>query len=478
MSVPIAILTGLFGDIAASIIYDGVKKILGGDPFKKAFIESVDEASSRHKEYALVFDELREKPENFISFSIVKKEEFVRILSEKGVKEKVAKELYDDIAKKFNEIIHKARIKDERVFRGLVLEKLEEHGEQLVMAQKGIYEIKELLKPKIPKIENVLGKEKYTEPQFFRSYGIQWIDFEKGYVRHRKEVGEIIKRFEKEDIVAIKGKPASGKSIVLRSVGYELAKKRKEVYVIELKGAKPMIEEVMKLRDCYLLIDDVHLDPSYVDNLIRNLSNVKILLSSREMDYRFGPTTKPQLLEYFENAIEIEAVDVADGIIEIFEEKNEKVPKEVKEKLTKNNLWILAWQLKVYEKTKKMDEETIHEEVMRYIKRDLGGNAENILLPLAIAYQYEIPLRKEFVEELSGNGDIKRLLDMNEIRLESENGYDYLALHHSETAKIFLFAYEKSRGFGSKVKKKIGDYENLFHIYIKEYSEESINVII
>ena len=74
----------------------------------------------------------------------------------------------------------------------------------------------------------------------------------------------------------IKGEPASGKSVVLRNVGYELANNGEKVYIIELKQEKPPREEIMKLENCYLFIDDVHLDPFFVEGITRDLKGVKI----------------------------------------------------------------------------------------------------------------------------------------------------------------------------------------------------------
>jgi len=187
-----------------------------------------------------------------------------------------------------------------------------------------------------------LGKKKYENPEFFRPYGVQWIDFKNRCIARRKEIDEIIKEFDKKDVVAMKGNPASGKSVILRNIGYELAKQGRKVYVVELKKEIPEKGEIMKLKNCYLLIDDVHIKPTFTDGIVRDLSDTKILISSREFDYRFGPTTAPQILEYFEDAIEIDAGSVADEIIEIFSEKKKKVSGEIGRKLDKNNLWILA----------------------------------------------------------------------------------------------------------------------------------------
>lgn len=344
-------------------------------------------------------------------------------------------------------------------------------------------EIKTLTEIKLPKIESVLEKEKSKEARFFRPSGSEWIDFEEGFVVERKEVDGIIKEFENTDIVVIKGNPASGKSAILRNVGYKLANQSKDVYVIELKKTPLAIEGVLKMCHGYLLIDDVHLNPEYVDDIAKNLHNVKILLSTRDIEERFGPTSPLKIPEYLKDAIEIKGHDAVEGIIQKFNEKRREVPEGIQKKITKNNLWILAWELEAYEGFDRVDEDTVCERVKDYIRKDLKNlgvkNAENVFLPLSVFYRYEIPLRKEFVEKFSDCGDIEKLIEFKEINELEENGFEYLTLHHSEIAEIFLKTFQKFDGFGNKVKERVrGDWsEKLFHLYVQKFPKECIYVI-
>lgn len=342
-------------------------------------------------------------------------------------------------------------------------------------------ELKKLTKITIPTIESILEKEKSKEPRFFRSSGPEWIDFKKGFVVERKEVDEIIEKFDNEDLVVIKGNPASGKSVTLRNVGYKLANQGKEVYAIELKGTLPEGSGVLKLRQGYLFIDDAHLNLEYVNDIVRSLSGVKILISTRDIEGRFGPTSYLKITEYLKDVIQVKGYDAAEGIVERFSEKRKKIPEEIKEKLTKNNLWILAWELEAYEEFDKTDENAVCKRIMDHIRRDLEvRGAENDFLPLSVFYKYEIPLRKEFVEELAeSEEDIEKLIELNEINKIEENGFEYLTLYNSETAKVILKTFQKFDGFGNKVKKKVGDkwFENMFHLYIQEFPKECVGVI-
>ncbi|ODS35356.1 MAG: hypothetical protein A7315_14730 [Candidatus Altiarchaeales archaeon WOR_SM1_79] len=335
----------------------------------------------------------------------------------------------------------------------------------------------------VPKIETVLEKGKSKDAKFFRSWGPEWIDFEEGFVVERPDVNEILEKFENKNLIVIKGNPASGKSVILRNIGFKLANQGKDVYVIELKHPAPEIKDVLKLKQGYLFIDDAHLNLEYVNDIVRDLSGVKILVSTRGIEERFGPTSFLKIPEYLKGAIEIKGYDAAEGIIQKFSEKRKKIPEEIKEKLTKNNLWILAWELESYEEYGRIDEGTVCERVKDYTRKDLKNSgvrdAENVLLPLSVFYKYETPLRKKFVEEFAEYEDIEKLVELNEINKLEENGFEYLTLHHSETAKIFLKTFQKFDGFGNKVKENIGgDWsERLFHMYVQEFPKESVWVI-
>ena len=353
-------------------------------------------------------------------------------------------------------------------------------------------DIKEILKTqlgvkdsevRIPKMDKVLKKGRSKDARFFRPSGPEWIDFEEGIVVERKEVDEIIEKFENNDLVVIKGEPASGKSVISRNVGFKLVSQGKDIHVIELKITPIERSEIFKLCHGYLFIDDAHLNLGYVDDIIRNLSDVKILVSTREIEEQYGPTSPLKIPEHTKDAVEIKGYDAANDIIQKFSEKRKKIPKNIKRELTKNNLWILAWELEAYEEYGKIDEDVVCRKVKDYIRKDLKNlgvrNAENVFLPLSVFYKYEIPLRTEFVKEFTEDEDIEKLIELNEINTLEENGFEYLILYHSEIAEVFLKTFRKFDGFGNKVKEKVDEnwFEGLFHMYIQKFPEECVGVI-
>ena len=349
-------------------------------------------------------------------------------------------------------------------------------------------------------IEDALSKDETLEPKLFRPGGPCWIDFKKNNIPERKEVENIISEFDygKKDIIFLKGSLASGKSVVLRNVGYLLAGRDKRVAcIIELKKERPDIKDILKLKDskAYLLIDDAHLDVSYVDELIEKLSGVKILVATRDIENHFGLISPYKLSEHFKEAWEIKSYDVVEAIINNFLRINgrqikekfgiEKPVNEVIKKLNKDNLWILAWQLEAFLEYGKVDMPYVYRRVKDYMRINLKDlevtKAEDVFLPLSVFYQYEISVEKIFLIRDLGvdEKDIDTLVRLNEI-IEKD---DLLAMHHSSLAEMYLdtirFKFNGRDFLGKGIKDKLGDnwFFELFHLYIQRYPSNSNGVI-
>jgi len=103
------------------------------------------------------------------------------------------------------------------------------------------------------------------------------VDYEQGFIVERKEVDEIINKLETNKVQLVLGAPASGKSIILKNVGYKLAGEGRKVYVVELKKhpkdeIKLFFENIPQIDDDnpIFIIDDAHLNISECERLIRN----------------------------------------------------------------------------------------------------------------------------------------------------------------------------------------------------------------
>ena len=328
--------------------------------------------------------------------------------------------------------------------------------------------------------KNILNKGKTQPARFFRPSGPEWIDFEEGYVSPRKETDIILEKLDNIGLVIIQGNPASGKSVILRSIAYHLSDLGKDVYLIELKKALPPISDIFSAKNAYCLVDDAHLNLEYTNHFVK-MPNLKVLIATRDIATSIGPQFPFKIGEYIKDAMKIPPEDVADNIITHFSEKGKKIPKEMKEFFTKTNLWMLAWELKAYEEFGKINKHTVYERIKDHMRRDLKylgiSDAENILLPLAIFYRFEAPVRKDFIREFANLKDIESLIKLDEITNFEKNGFEYLAMHHSEVAKLFYWAFQEFEGLGDKIKKtfKKSWFEGitLASRYIESFPEES-----
>jgi hypothetical protein len=355
-------------------------------------------------------------------------------------------------------------------------------------------------------IEDLLweGDRTKDNAMFFRSSGPQWIDFEEGFVHIREEVNEIITRYESERILLIKGKPASGKSVVLRSVGYQLAKEGKKVFVVELnvrtpgiQNVKNFVDRVLKFCDStlYLFIDDAHLDTAFANDVLREIKNLNILISTRDVEEQLGGQRLGELEEYSKRGIEIKAEHVGDRIISLFLRKHtKKVTPRIKEKLNeyKKNLWFLARALDTFrdEDFRSVDKNKILEKVAKWMTTGLARdypqyenhlrNASNTFLPLSVLYRHEIPVNQTFVQLLGSTvGEINALVSINEIVRVMDKKRVMLSLHHSSLADLYFDAFEQYGFLGERIKKNVPDWRQtgLFGFYIQKLHAVACDVI-
>ncbi|MBI5778304.1 MAG: hypothetical protein HZA49_02485 [Planctomycetes bacterium] len=357
------------------------------------------------------------------------------------------------------------------------------------------------------RIENILDKDGEKKAKFFRSAGPKWIDFEQGFVAKRaEEVDKILQQLESKRIVFIKGQPACGKSVVLKWVGYELAKAGKNVSLIELRMKTEVIppSELKKLYNnepAYFLIDDAHFNLSYVSDIIRTIETHKILIALRSIKGQAEGQRFGEIDERLGEGIELKPESVADNIIELFlSQHGQKTTPETKALLKqyRNNLWILGWTLGTLqdENFKSVDKDKVLQKVVKWMQKELINdhpkyknqliNAPDVLLPLCVFNRYEIPVNKELLTRILEikNDDIDALVSINEVVATTEKNGVMLSLHHSALADLYFQAIKQYDSLGKEVKKKIrekignGDwFGGLFHTYIQSHPLASGGII-
>ena len=382
--------------------------------------------------------------------------------------------------------------------------KFEELRKELEVSENFLKEILKILRDNlkitIPTIQAVLKKDRIPEGEFFRDEGPKWIDFEKGFVAERKEVDEIIQKLETDNIPNIQlvvGEPASGKSVILKNIGFKLAKNRYDVYIIELKDRHPdriksYFNDAREINDekTLLIVDDAHLELPWCKELIRDFNyndlRTKLIIGSRDVkevkesppeEYDFG--TQESLFKNLART-KIYAINAADWIISLFLKRKRDVIDvhqiaDVSRGFDeyKHDLWWLAWSLTVYDKENTVNKERIYKAIAN--KKIKKINAEDVFLPLSVFYRFEIPIERDFLEEqLEIEEDkIDQLIKLSEIsETEGIDGNEMLSLHHSSIADLYFETYKARKSLGRKTKKKIIDQrdEDLEYCLFYKYS--------
>jgi hypothetical protein len=357
-------------------------------------------------------------------------------------------------------------------------------------------------KTNIPTIQSVLRKGETMEGDFFKKKP-EWIDFEEGFVVERKEVDEIIKKLENDNIQLVLGEPASGKSVILKNIGFKLAKEDKDVYVMELK--KHSSEDVRRYFGDILLsnekvvfiVDDAHLHLSECERLVRDFKNrnlkAKLIIGSGETpEIRRGHAKEALEFEYLSKT-DIHAEDVTEEMIKTFLKRKYNFSNERIRRVSKNlerykrDLWLLSWALKAYNSDKdSVEKEEIYEKIKESIR---NINAEDVFLPLSVFYRFEIPIERDFLEEQLEIEEEKvdQLLELSEIIETEEIGRNrMLSLNHSSLAELYFKTYQAYPDLGRKVRKNfqgaIHDMKHieycLFHQYMKSALTTSVDVVI
>ncbi len=384
-------------------------------------------------------------------------------------------------------------------------------------------EIKELIwrlieEPKppevsIPTIQSALKKGEATTGDFFKK-DPEWIDFKEGFVVERKEANKLIKKLENNSIQLVLGRPASGKSIILKNVGFKLAKKGFAVYVIELKkwpGARveSFFKEALRIDDekTLIIIDDAYLQLLKCEELIRdfryNKLRTKLIIGSREVK-ELGGT--PKRKSEFEGLAftRISPAGAADKMIHLFLKKKHRISDNsrigtvsIDLEEYQHDLWNLSWALRAYNKdTNKVRKEDVYTAICDAcitnievaVQKTIDG--QDVLLPLSFFYRFEIPIEKRFLTDILeiDGGCIDNLASVSEIREIKERGRrTMLSLHHSSLALLYFEIYRSPDfpGLGERVKERIieqsknNDLEHsLFYLYLKSEPMNSLDVLI
>ncbi len=428
-------------------------------------------------------------------------------------KEELIKELKELSETQFNEISENVGVsveylKDIRKITLYTFEELRADHEEIKKLLLHLIEI-QTRERNIPTIQAVLRKGETYEGDFFKKEP-EWIDFEEGFVIERREVDEIINKLETDTIQLVLGEPASGKSVILKNIGFKFAKENKDVYIVELKKhsrdeVKRYFEDIFEIKDekAVFIVDDAHLLPTECERLVRDFKNrkskAKLIIGSRETREIRGEYPKEGSEFEYLSKTDIHAEDVTEEMIKRFlkrkygfsDERIKVVSKNLEE--YKKDLWHLSWALKAYNPEKdSVEEEGVYDKIRDSIrnisvgKGKPGITAEDVFLPLSIFYRFEIPIERRFLEEHIGIEEniINQLIDLSEVIETEEIGKRRtLSLIHSSIADLYFKTYQLYFDLGGDVKKIFqGDNSDaeypLFYQYIDSMPMNFFDVVL
>ena len=212
---------------------------------------------------------------------------------------------------------------------------------------------------KSKRMDFLLDKDKkfYQKPEFFRPDGPKWIDFEKEYVVIREEeINKIQKALKDQDIVFINGAPASGKSVILKSLAYLLLKDN-DVYYFEIEQHSNFNEDnkyLAKLQHGYIFFDNAHLNREYANALVESSpslsSSLKVLIATRDSLFNPYVGDHPLLKSNINVSIQVESHNVINSLINKYSKIYDGLTftNDIINKFTNHNLWYLVWGMVAY----------------------------------------------------------------------------------------------------------------------------------
>jgi len=324
-------------------------------------------------------------------------------------------------------------------------------------------------------------KKIFQNAQFFRAYGPTQIDFEEGIIVERNEVIEIEKALNQKSIVVLMGEPASGKTVIIRNIGYNLSIKGTKVTFLELKGiaiSSNIIQE-KKIKNInnlngVLIIDDGHNDVDLVERILENCRHLKIIISTRPIEMPGFCSRYALFYDELKNAFPILSSNIADLIISHYFGTSYVIPHEIFKQYSQD-LWFLAIALSTYKEhgsitMTQLDDYVVSNMINRAAIEHNIQETEDILLILSVFFTREIPIYRDFlIDKLNvSSKDLDKLVNVREI-VEYNS---MLSLYHSSMAKLVLNAYRKNNNLGWRIKRKmLKDFSNweygLFHVYLR-----------
>jgi hypothetical protein len=350
-------------------------------------------------------------------------------------------------------------------------------------------------------------------PEFFRTSGPEFVDFENDYVFiDEKQIKDIQNKL-KDRIVVLEAGPASGKSVLARAIAYKRIKKdplnqfTTVFYYVsnnEIERVSELAERVSLLNENNLLIiEDAHLNSRLINQLLQRWENFKteILITTRRIDEIPGGEKNLFNDDDLINKKQIKPTGILiEEIITRYlriqknqfqlDLKNEDIKNIIEENYYRHffynvNLWLLSFLLDALKRKKSNDQIFIEKhEIVRAVENHLDNRigslfeqegkkplAIKLLIALSCLYRFEFLTDIYWLQErfcsIGYNKDdvitvLQKLHRFREVRSEGKTLY---GLHHSSLAELY-FAVGQARYLPWQEEKVYGDYGDFLSSYV------------
>ena len=318
------------------------------------------------------------------------------------------------------------------------------------------------------------------ESRWFRREGPLAADFDGGmiYCRHKTLAG-IKEMLINNHFSFLMGEPASGKTVLVRQVGYELSQQEKKV-VYWFDGAlergfdkDQLIKEINGLRGIFI-IENVHLEtPKYQRVLysINHKAHRHVLFTARP-SFEYAENKKDRLFSELE-CIRLDSSGAVDDIIGHFAAHHPRVrwTEEVLESIRRvcgRSLWLVSYALKGFINSEdRGDPLSWMEDGVTKDLEDL--ERQNTALPevmvaLSPLSHFEVLTDESYLRNVLAfdQSELQGLVYSGDImRQDTKSGHVRYGLPHSSLARLYW-----TYGAKYRIRRGILDYDDFIYRYI------------
>jgi len=297
-----------------------------------------------------------------------------------------------------------------------------------------------------------------TTSEWFRKRGPVWKDLEDGVVLRRGLLLDRLKeQTQRHQLSLLEGSSASGKSVLARSLAYELhSEEGMPVYYFRCRpfNAGDLLREVCDATGLVIL-EDIHLDPTGFQEILTRIRPdwpVRVLFTGRQLP---PERSDPNWREFASiPSLPVTAEEAFDDLLSQYAEaQRHRIPdwpvavRNAIKSVAGNSFWLLAYALKGYADSG--GEAAPMACIQRAVQRDLqileaadpvlGPSFPRILVTLAPLSRHEVLTAASFLVDKRGldRAALNALYHRREIDRVEREGRTYYGLPHSALAEAY-----------------------------------------